>query len=485
MNTDRVPVKALVDENGEIFTPLVNIQSIGEENGPYLDDILEKKLEVSNLIAGDKIELEVNGNNITISNAAEGTKLIDNLTTTSPGVGALDARQGGEIIKKIPEVINNLTTIDSTKALSAHQGYILAGRSVPVGGGTGQVLMKSADDDYSLTWGDAADPNAIVGDGSIKKIVELTYDEYIALEEAGQLEDTTEYHISDMSNIHPSQIVDNLTTDSPDMALSAAMGKRLDEQKLSRYCGSGSCSDGQSANNWFHIASFTSSTWGNATYIINVVCGQWGVYRGQIVVSCYNKTFYYLTVLSGNLPPSNVKLVKTEATDNYSRYSLYVLNSDDTHTTVYANLMLGNYHLPFDIRSVGTTLPTGLETYDCTRDTGITSGSNSNGSWTKYPDGTMICAHRKAVQITTPNTIGALYYGYLDNFATFPQPFISTPHITYELFDSADTICLQPYALSRNVLTATSAGSVYPITASQHTSPISINVGYIAYGRWK
>ena len=193
------PIKMLKDEEGKPFVPLINIDAIKELGGDSLMETIEGKLEVTNIIAGRQIDLDIDGNNITINNSSEGTKLINNLDTTTSGTGALDAAQGKVLKDSIPEVINNLTTIDSKKALSAHQGYILAGRSVPVGGGTGQVLMKSANDDYSLTWGDAADPNAIVGDGSIKKIVELTYDEYITLEEAGQLEDTIEYHISDMN----------------------------------------------------------------------------------------------------------------------------------------------------------------------------------------------------------------------------------------------------------------------------------------------
>lgn len=203
------PVKMLKDEEGKPFVPLISIDSIKEVGGETLEQRLDKKLETTNIIAGTQIALEVEGNNVIISNSAEGTKLINNLDQTAVGVGALDAAQGKVLKESIPEVINNLTTIDSKKALSAHQGYILAGRSVPVGGGIGQVLMKSADDDYSLTWGDAADPNAIVGDGSIKKIVELTYDEYIALEESGQLEDTTEYHISDMNEQGGTYITEN------------------------------------------------------------------------------------------------------------------------------------------------------------------------------------------------------------------------------------------------------------------------------------
>ena len=226
------PIKMLKDEEGKPFVPLISIDSIKEVGGETLEQQLDKKLETTNLIAGTQIALEVEGNNVIISNSAEGTKLINNLDQTAAGVGALDAAQGKVLKESIPEVINNLTTIDSTKALSAHQGYVLAGRSVPVGGGTGQVLMKSADDDYSVTWGDAADPNAIIGDGSIKKIVELTYEEYQALE---TIDPNTEYHIYNTENgtytyINEGQInemIENSKANMGDITISSAQSKNL------------------------------------------------------------------------------------------------------------------------------------------------------------------------------------------------------------------------------------------------------------------
>ena len=190
------PIKMLKDEEGKPFVPLVNFDAIKELGGESLIETIENKLEPANLIAGSQIELTVEDGNVIISSSAEGAKLINDLTTEISGIGALDAAQGKVLKDSIPEIVNNLNTIDSTKALSAHQGYVLAGRSVPVGGATGQVLKKSANDDYSLEWGDAADPNAIVGDGSIMKIVELSYEEYLELERNSQLQDDTEYHIN-------------------------------------------------------------------------------------------------------------------------------------------------------------------------------------------------------------------------------------------------------------------------------------------------
>lgn len=200
------PIKMLKDENGTPFVPLISLDSVQDTAGQSINEILDKKLEATNLVAGTQIELEVDGNNITISNSAEGTKLIDNLETEQAGVGALDAHQGKALLEKIPTIANNLNTPESGQALSAYQGYVLAGRVAPTGGAEGQVLKKASTDDYDFEWGDAADPNAIVGDGSIMKIIELTYEEYLELESNGQLQDDTEYHINNWTESGHSEI---------------------------------------------------------------------------------------------------------------------------------------------------------------------------------------------------------------------------------------------------------------------------------------
>ena len=197
----KYPIKMLKDEEGNAFVPLTSSEALKTPDGKTLDEKLQNKLETTNIKAGTDINITVDGNNITINNASKGV-LIDNLTTETPGVGSLDAHQGKVLKEMIPEVVNNVTSTDSDKALSAYQGYLLSGKVVPTGGKEGQVLKKSSDTNWSLEWGDAADPNAIVGDGSIKKIVELTYEEYQALE---TIDPDTEYHIIDAQSA-----IDNL-----------------------------------------------------------------------------------------------------------------------------------------------------------------------------------------------------------------------------------------------------------------------------------
>lgn len=195
------PIKMLRDENQEPFVPMVSADSIYLGDGKSFEEKLATKLEADNLKQGSGIILTKEGNDTTIAVDFEAaSNIIDNLDTTTPGLGVLDAHQGNVLKNMIPSIVDGLESADASKVLSANQGRILKEMSVPTGGITGQVLKKSSDDDHSLEWGDAADPNAIGGDGSIMKIIELTYTEYKTLESNGQLQEDTEYHITDVEN---------------------------------------------------------------------------------------------------------------------------------------------------------------------------------------------------------------------------------------------------------------------------------------------
>lgn len=197
----RYPVKMLKDEQNQPFVPMVSAESIYTNDDMSFEEKFNTKLEASDLKEGTGIILEQEGNSTTISVDFGATdNIIDNLDTTVAGQGPLDARQGNVLKNMIPAIVDNLESSDATKTLSANQGRVLKDMSVPTGGATGQVLKKSSDNDHELEWGDAADPNAIVGDGSIMKIIELTYAEYKTLESNGELKEDTEYHITDVEN---------------------------------------------------------------------------------------------------------------------------------------------------------------------------------------------------------------------------------------------------------------------------------------------
>ena len=192
------------DEEGNPFVPLVSTEGIQSPDKRSLSDILDEKLEVDNIIPGENVIITTEGNDITISTSGKGV-LIDDLNTATAGVGGLDAHQGKVLKEMIPNIVDDVTSTSTTEALSANQGYVLNQKVVPAGGKAGQVLKKKSDASHSLEWGDAADPNAVVGDGSIKKIVEITYEDYKILEDSGEVDPNTEYHILDSLSV-----IDNL-----------------------------------------------------------------------------------------------------------------------------------------------------------------------------------------------------------------------------------------------------------------------------------
>lgn len=122
-----LPVKILKDEQKQPFIPFTNIDGVYIDSETTLREVLETKLEAEDIKAGDNITLEKNGNEITInaSGGGSGVTLIDNLNTTTPGQGALDARQGNVLKEMIPNVVDDVTSTSATAALSANQGYIL------------------------------------------------------------------------------------------------------------------------------------------------------------------------------------------------------------------------------------------------------------------------------------------------------------------------------------------------------------------------
>ena len=58
------------------------------------------------------------------------------------------------------------------------------------------------------------------------------------------------------------------------------------------------------------------------------------------------------------------------------------------------------------------------------------SGSNSNGSWLRYNDGTMICYGTRYFTITADYLVGTLYYnqnGVNIGLGNYPLSFVDTP----------------------------------------------------------
>lgn len=84
------PIKMLKDENGTPFVPLVAPEAVKDTQGTNWQTLIDKKLEKTNIIAGDNITLSVSGNDITINSQAGGTTDYTTLTNKPTLVTASD-----------------------------------------------------------------------------------------------------------------------------------------------------------------------------------------------------------------------------------------------------------------------------------------------------------------------------------------------------------------------------------------------------------
>lgn len=104
-------------------------------------------------------------------------------------------------------------------------------------------------------------------------------------------------------------------------------------------------------------------------------------------------------------------------------------------------------------------------------------GSNGNGKYFKYGDGTLICfgTVQKTLDITTGYQ-GVYFVSFGDT--NFPQTFISTPIVNITV--------MQPNALiSCNLSSKTTSRFGTYIWKNVSGEGVAVTLDYIAIGRWK
>lgn len=113
-------VKILIDENGNRFVPYTSTEALYDPSGETIEDKIAEKLETSSLIAGSGIALvpDTTNHTVQISATVPGATLINNVTTSTSGQGALDAYQGYVLkntIDGLPAILSG--TADPTSSL--------------------------------------------------------------------------------------------------------------------------------------------------------------------------------------------------------------------------------------------------------------------------------------------------------------------------------------------------------------------------------
>ena len=135
-------------------------------------------------------------------------------------------------------------------------------------------------------------------------------------------------------------------------------------------------------------------------------------------------------------------------------------------------------------KTTGTT-----NTYSCDYINGIVeSGSNENGNWIKYNDGTMICTATKLFEnVSVTNSWGNLYETEELTLGNFPQPFISTPEgINCIMITNSNSSGKGSGGFVEYIVQTTNT-SWGKTAIAKPASSVAANIGLslIAIGKWK
>lgn len=108
----------------------------------------------------------------------------------------------------------------------------------------------------------------------------------------------------------------------------------------------------------------------------------------------------------------------------------------------------------------------------------IETGSNNNGRWIKWADGTMIVTQFYERTYESKIATGALYWGAIESILDYPVSFTELHSVSITAKDN-NLVSAMPYYSPTNK----PAGTIYVYSARELTGTLPINV--IAIGRWK
>ena len=184
----------------------------------------------------------------------------------------------------------------------------------------------------------------------------------------------------------------------------------------------------------------------------------------------YSDYSYYHEDTDGNIDESA-----------YSSLSISPMGSFDEETegilpAIYLNSnLLGEYE-SLEISSKGIRHSSKYFGYE--------SGSNENGEWMKFDDGTLICRGKitvESVDVTEPD--GALYRSSsIRPFKNFPQKFIEEPSVHIEYINSTDYRRI--WFTKTEIPSTTNVKNVILYSATSATVK-NVILTYQAIGKWK
>ena len=454
------PIKMLKDENGTPFVPLVAPEAVKDTQGTNWQTLIDKKLEKTNIIAGDNITLSVSGNDITINSQAGGASDYTALsnkpsldTTSNKALNPLKEEINGEIaLNKIAKTGNFSDLLNKPK-LNTNNNTSLS--------------INSAEE--------------------IKDIIKLH-----KIAKTGNYEDLL------YKPIIPITFTDNMESD---YSISKLPGWQVDllQKMIDEYV-----KDNKSINNYilkadgimflenYAIGNLDNkySTEGKNTRLYTFKkCGPYGSipHAFQFVGPTSLSYTKYPEWGYGVISISN-KGILIYCDNNYrvtevcQRYKLY--DEAEKNTSVSIEVVPTNLSRATAFIATKDHQPATKKYVDDSINGIVESGSNTNGSWTKWADGTMIINKTVLGTANITNAWGSLYISNDINLGDFPVAFIEKPTVVVSPQTQTGTQYMLTGQGTSGYGTETNAGNVALVRPNSRTG-VDYRLEVMAKGKWK
>ena len=414
------PIKMLKDENGTPFVPLVAPEAVKDTQGTNWQTLIDKKLEKTNIIAGDNITLSVSGNDITINSQAGGTSDY----TTLSNKPSLDTTSD-ESLNPLKEEINGEISLHKI-AKTGNYEDLLYKPIIPI------TFTDNMESDYSIS----------KLPGWQVDLLQKMIDEYVKdnksinnyILKADGIMFLENYAIGDLENKYSTQ------------------GKNT---RLYTFKKCGPYGSIPHAFQFVGPASLSYTKYPESGYgVINIS-------NEGILIYCDN----------------NYRV--TEVCQRYKLYDEAEKNTNASIEVVPTNLSRATAFI-----ATKDHQPATKKYVDDSINGIVESGSNANGSWTKWADGTMIINKTVSGTADITNAWGSLYISADINLGNFPVAFIEMPTIVVSPQTQTGTQYMLIGQGGNGYGTETNAGNVALVRPNSRTG-VAYRLEVIAKGKWK
>lgn len=156
-------------------------------------------------------------------------------------------------------------------------------------------------------------------------------------------------------------------------------------------------------------------------------------------------------------------------------------NIENQYGTSQTNAYSEEYsNSTFATKDVATTSANGLmSSADKSKlDTFIEKGSNANGEYYKFPDGTMICTKQVTTTVNMTTAWGTMYEATNIPLGDFSHEFKYTPFVFTQLYNS------DGYIEGVHNMSKTSFGTIN-VGGPTSRQSVYLIIGLFAFGKWK